>query len=73
MIGLSPASRYISDLLATPADSVDHWIAEDIWAVRGGPSAVRSYLSGLMSMHPECDRAYEIASELSALMMRRPA
>lgn len=69
MIDLSPASRYISALLATPATSVDHWIAEDIWGLSRRADTV-SYLHGLLRMHPECDRAYEVAAEVLSLMGR---
>lgn len=69
MIQIPAWSRYVGDLLATPADSVDHWIAEDIWSLDTGIPAVVAYLAGVMQMHPSCDRAYEVAAEVLRLLV----
>ena len=68
MIAMSAASKFISELLATPDHTVDHWIAEDIWNLGSSRPAVLAYLGGLMSMHPESDRAHEVAWEIRSLI-----
>ncbi|MGI5222997.1 hypothetical protein [Nocardia sp. CA-290969] len=69
MIAMSAASMFISELLAAPPESVDHWIADDLWDLGSGLPAMLAYLAGVMSMHPPVDRAYEVAAEVLRLLV----
>lgn len=69
MIQIPAWSLYVGDLLATPADTVDHWIGEDIWSLDTGIPSVVAYVAGVMSMHPPVDRAYEVAAEVLRLVV----